>query len=385
MVHLARNPTPHALMTSRPKRIAWFIRRGSLPACVTTALIFLFSDQSVFADMSHPVRFVSVLVWLLLVILLSAFGVVRHAEVVAHRLGEPFGTLILTLAVTSIEVMIIIAAMSGEKLGATLARDSMFAVVMTVLNGMVGLCLLVGGLMHREQAFNLQGAQAFLSVIAPLAIITLVLPNFTQSSVGPTFSTPQAIFFVIVSLALYGVFLAIQTSLHQSFFWSPNPEEIDRSEPSPARGTVWVHGVLLVAYVIPVVSISKGLSVPINFMIASWGAPPALAGLILALVVLSPESWAALRAAVANDLQRAVNILLGSALATIALTTPSILVYGLIHGDRITLGLGPTGITLLAITLILSIMTFSSVRTNALLGAVHLVLFFSFLMLMFYA
>ncbi|HXC41636.1 MAG TPA: ionic transporter y4hA [Burkholderiales bacterium] len=343
------------------------------------------SNQSVLADMSHPVRFLLVLVWLLLVILLSAFGVVRHAEVVARRLGEPFGTLILTLAVTSIEVMIIIAAMSGSKLGPTLARDSMFAVVMTVLNGMVGLCLLVGGLRHREQAFNLQGAQAFLSVIAPLAVITLVLPNFTQSSAGPTFSTPQAIFFVIVSLALYGVFLAMQTSLHQSFFWSPNPEEIDRSKPATVRGAAWVHGVLLVAYIIPVVSISRGLSVPINFMIASGGAPPALAGFILALLVLSPESWAGFRAAISNDLQRAVNVLMGSALATIALTTPSILVYGLIHGDRITLGLEPTGITLLAITLVLSILTFSSVRTNVLLGAVHLVLFFSYLMLMFYA
>jgi Ca2+:H+ antiporter len=355
---------------------------------LATTAVFLAVGQDLLADLSHPVWFTVILSWLLLVVLSSAFAVVRHAECLASKLGEPLGTLILTLSVTGIEVMIIVATMSAGQGSPTLARDAMFAIIMIVLNGMVGFTLLIGGLKYHEQDYNLQGANAFLAVILPLAVIGLVLPNFTQSSAGQTFSAIQTVFWAFVSVALYGVFLTIQNVRHRAYFRSavPIPQLAPTFLPArPAREirSVHFHTLFLLAYIAPLIVLSKQLAVPIDVTIQVFGAPVALAGFLVAALVLSPEALAAMRAAFANDLQRSVNILLGSVLATTGLTIPAILTFGLFADKTVILGLDPVDITMLALTLILSTMTFSSSRTNVLLGAVHLLLFFVYLLLIF--
>jgi Ca2+:H+ antiporter len=353
---------------------------------LATTLVFLVVGRSLLADLSHPVWFTLILSWLLLIILFSVFAVVRHAESLAQKLGEPLGTLVLTLSVTGIEVMIIVATMSTGEGSPTLARDAMFAVIMIVLNGMVGLTLLIGALRYHEQDYNLQGANAFLAVILPLGVIGLVLPNYTHSSPDQTFSPIQAAFLTLVSVALYGIFLTIQIGRHRAYFRT----SLQTAAATNAKRrrlivhevySVPYHMVVLLAYMGPLVILTQQLAVPIDFTIRVLGAPVALAGLLVAMLVLAPESFAAVRAALANDLQRSVNVLLGSALATIGLTIPAVLTFWLLSSKPIILGLDAVDITLLSLTLVLSNMTFSSSRTNVLrrrppLGLCHLLLIF---------
>jgi Ca2+:H+ antiporter len=362
-------------------------REWPLLANLVTTALFLVFGAAWLADLSNPVWFDFILVWLFAVIMVSAFAVVRHAEALAVKLGEPLGTLILTLAVTGIEVMMIAAVMYGSKGGSTLARDAMFAVVMIVLNGMVGLSLLLGGLRYHEQTYNLQGANAFLAVIVPLAVLGLVLPNFTVTAPGPIFSPFQAAFLSIMSVGLYGVFLAIQNVRHRDYFIAP---ESAGGKDHGAAGhdahevrSIAYHAPLLLIYLLPVVILAKQLAIPIDHGIRILGAPPCLGGFLVAVLILSPESLGAARAALANQLQRSVNILLGSVLATISLTIPAVLTIGFINGQSIVLGLEPVDMTLLLLTLGVSTLTFASARTNVLLGAVHLLLFLAYLMLIF--
>jgi Ca2+:H+ antiporter len=277
----------------------------------TTALFFLFGRVWL-ADLTDPTWFAFMLAWLFTVILASAFAVVRHAESLAVKLGEPLGTLVLTLSVTGIEVMIISAVMLTGEGSAVLARDAMFAVVMIVLNGMVGLSLLLGGLRYHEQTYNLQGANAFLAVMVPLAVLGLVLPNFTVSSPGPTLSPPQSIFLIIMSVGLYSVFLAIQNLRHRDYFMLPNPSEAVAEHAGLQVRSIGHHVTLLLAYLAPLAILSKQIAVPIDYGIRVFHAPAALGGLLVAALVLSPESLGAARAALANQLQRSVNFLLGS-------------------------------------------------------------------------
>lgn len=360
-------------------------REWPLLVSVVTAALFLAFGKSWLGDLSQPAWFAIMLGWLFAVILLAAFAVVRHAELVAGKLGEPLGTLILTLAVTGIEVAMITALMFTGAGNITLARDSMFAVVMIVMNGMVGLSLVVGGLRHREQTYNLQGANAFLAVIVPLAVLCMVLPNFTRSTVGPTLSAGQSVFLAVMSAALYGVFLAIQNLRHREYFMAPDSD--DTGEKFHAHGgefrSVGFHVTLLLAYLLPLVLLAKQLAVPINHGIAVLHAPSALSGFLVAVVVLSPESMSAARAALANELQRSVNILLGSVLATISLTIPAVLMIGFATGRSIVLGLDAADMILLVLTLGVSTLTFASARTNVLLGAVHILLFLTYLMFLF--
>ena len=380
-------------LPQRPERfflkvISGLHREWPLLMNMTTTALFLGFGSGWLADLSNSLWFAFILMWLFTVILLSAFAVVRHAENLADRLGEPLGTLILTLAVTGIEVMMIAAVMYAGHGNSALARDAMFAVVMIVLNGMVGLSLLLGGLRYHEQTYNLQGANAFLAVIVPLAALGLVLPNYTVSSPGPTFSTPQATFLIVMSLGLYGVFLAIQNLRHRDYFVAPRP--VERVDDQRAEGhgdhkvrPVAYHLPLLLAYLLPLVILSKQLAVPINYGIRVLDAPPALGGFLVAVLILAPESLGAARAALANQLQRSVNILLGSVLATISLTIPAVLTIGFITGQTIILGLDAVDTILLLLTLGVSTLTFASARTNVLLGAVHLLLFLAYLMLIF--
>jgi Ca2+:H+ antiporter len=355
-----------------------------LALALASFALFLRSGDAWTADLSSPAWFAFVFLWLLAVILLSVFAIVRHAEDLARMLGEPLGTLVLTLSVTGIEVMIIAASMATPYGSPTLARDAMFAVVMIVLNGMVGLSLLLGGLRYHEQSYNLQGANAFLAMILPLAVLGLILPRFTETSPGPTFSPVQAGFLSFMSIGLYCVFLAVQNVIHRRYFVAAD-DKAPRSASAPRAKapSLAFHAAFLVAYLLPMVLLSKHLAAPIDHGIRVLGAPAALGGVLVAALVLSPESASAVRAALANQLQRSVNLLLGSVLATIGLTIPAVLTIGLLTKKNIVLGLEIQDIVLLSLTLVLSTLTFSSRRTNVLLGAVHLLLFFAYLLLIF--
>lgn len=355
---------------------------------VGTACLFFVYGHGWLSDLSNPLRLSAILGWLLLVILFSAFAVLRHAEHLAARLGEPMGTVILTLSVTGIEVMMIAAFMYTGNGNASLARDAMFAVVMIVLNGMVGLSLLLGGLRYHEQTYNLQGANAFLAVIVPLAVLGLVLPSYTISSPGPTFSPHQSVFLIVMSLGLYGVFLAIQNLRHRDYFVAPRSQRkrnaalLHEHHASPG-GSVWFHTILLLAYLLPLVVLSEHVATPIDYTLRLWQAPHALGGVLVAGLVLAPESLGAVRAALANQLQRSVNILLGSVLASISLTIPAVLAIGFFTHSTIILGIDTVDTILLILTFVISMLTFAVRRTNVLLGAVHLLLFLAYLMLIF--
>lgn len=353
-----------------------------------TTLLFLMLGKNWMADFTNPFWFIFILTWLFGAILLSAFAVVRHAEAVAFHLGEPLGTLVLTLSMSGMEMMMIAAVMYSTQGASSLARDTMLAILMIVLNGLVGTCLLLGGLRYHEQTYNLYGANAFLAVILPLSILGLVLPSFTVSSPGPTYSALQSTFLVIMSIGLYGVFLGIQTSRHRDYFvFETTASEVKNhdvdSEHADHIGSTKYHGVLLLAYVLPIVLLAKQIAVPINYGINVLGAPAAIGGLLVAILILSPECLAAVRAARANKLQRSINLSLGTALSSISLTIPAVLIIGFIASKTIILGLPPADMILLLLTLAVSMITFALERTNVLLGAVHLLLFLAYLMLIF--
>lgn len=350
-----------------------------------TVLAFAWFGKGWLADLSQPLVAGGLFAWLLAVIVWAAFGVVHEAEEIAHKLGEPLGTLVLTLSIVIIEVALISAVMLSAKDAPTLGRDTMFAVLMIVLNGVVGLGLLVGGLRHHQQRYNLQGASAFLSVIIPLTTIALIIPNFTSSTSDGTLTTLQAVTFSIFTLALYGVFLLIQTGRHSEFFIDAEAREAEAAEEAASQsgGGIAKPIVLLLANVVPIVILAKSLAVILDHGIAALGAPSALGGVLIAAIVFTPEGISALKAVARNELQRAINLCLGAATSTVGLTVPAVLAIGLLTGQTVVLGLKPTEMTLLAVTLILSAQTFSGTRTTVLEGAVHLVLFFVYLVLIF--
>ncbi len=340
-------------------------------------------------NLSQPLWFAFILIWLFAVMIASAFAVVRHAESLAVILGEPLGTLILTLTVITIEVMMISAVMLTGESKPALARDTMFAVLMIILNGMMGLSLLLGGLRHHEQHYNFYGANAFLGLIVPLAVLGLVLPNYTTSSAGPTLSPFQSIFLVVTCVGLYGIFVASQTSRYREYFIAPGTSREEASkevghdhENMEIRSTSF-HGVLLVLYVLPIALLAKQFAVPLDYGVRVIGAPQALSGLIVAAIILSPESMSAVRAALANQMQRAVNILLGTALSTIGLTIPAVLTIGLLTGKTVALGLEAVEMIMLLLTLAVSTLTFTGSRTNFVQGAIHFLLFLAYLTLIF--
>jgi Ca2+:H+ antiporter len=324
-------------------------------------------------------------IWLLGIIFWSAFGVVHEAEEIAEILGEPFGTLVLTLSIVVIEVALISAVMLSSKAVPTLGRDTMFAVLMIVLNGVVGLGLLIGGLRHHQQSFNLQGASAYLVVTIPLAVIALVLPNFTTSSFGGTLSSTQAALFSLLTIALYGIFLWLQTGRHRGFFQAAGSTAEDASHlPHGAKpGSLKRHIVLLLVNILPIVILSKSLAKLLDAGIEALAAPTALGGIIIAMIVFTPEGISALRAVAANQLTRAINLCLGAAASTLGLTVPAVLVIGLISEQNVVLGLSSANMVLLSATLVLNGITFSGARTTMLEGAVHLSLFAVFLILVF--
>src|SRR5262245_10889761 len=359
-------------------REEWFLDVSAL-----TCLLFLLFGSQMMGRLENPVALGLVFLWLFGAILGSIFSVVRHADHVAIRLGEPYGTLILTLAVTAIEVISISTIMLHGENNQTLARDTIFAVVMIILNGMVGVSLLAGGWRHREQHYNFQGANAYLSVIIPLATLSLLLPDFTITTPGPTLSVAQETFLAVMTVALYGTFLRIQTDRHRKYFILGDVEEPAHETPHSTARSTGAHAALLVAYMAPVVFLAKQMATPMDYLIETMHAPTALGGIIIAALVATPEAIAAVQAAQANRLQRSVNIVLGSVLATIGLTVPTMIVISHVTGKPIYLGLQNSGLVLLPLSLIVSVVTFASGRTNILQGVVHLLLFATYLILVF--
>jgi Ca2+:H+ antiporter len=357
-------------------------REWMLLASFSTCLIFAAWGVPLFARMTSPGWLVLVFAWLFAAVLGSALSVVRHADFLAERFGQPLGTLLLTLSVTSIEVMSISAVMLHGANNPTLARDTMFSVVMIVLNGMVGLSLLVGGWRHHEQHYNLLGANAYIGLILPLAVLSMVLPNFTRAVPGPLFSFHQEDFLIVVSVGLYAAFLAMQTRSHRSYFAfaEVGSRAVIASRRRDGEST-WAHGILLLAYMLPVVFLAEQLARPIDYVIETLHEPAALGGLAMAVLVATPEAIGAVRAAAANDLQRSVNIFLGSVLSTICLTVPAMLLISHFTGHNLTLGLQHADQVMLVLTLAVSVVTFASGRTNALQGAVHFFLFLAYILL----
>lgn len=310
-----------------------------------------------------------------IVLIGSVLAAVHHAEVVAHRVGEPFGTLVLAVAVTVIEVSLIVSLMMSDAGDASaLARDTVFAAIMIILNGIVGICLLAGGVQFREQRFSLRGVSAALNVLVAMAVLTLVLPNYVDSAPGPTYAPSQLVFVAVVSLILYGTFVLVQTVRHRSYFLPEGDAEEDHVEP-PAMRTVWTaFGILLVA-LCGVVLLAKGLAATVEKAVLEAGLPLAMVGVVIAGVVLAPESLAAYRAARRNRLQTSLNLALGSALATIGLTIPSVAVVSLLLGLPLALGIGVKSLTLLVLSLFSITLSLGTGRTTILGGVVHLVIF----------
>ena len=318
----------------------------------------------------------------LFVLIATVFAAVYHAEVVACRVGEPFGTLVLALAVTIIEVALIVSMMvMGGPEKATLARDTVFAAVMIVCNGIVGLCLLAGGMRHREQTFQLQGANAALVVLMALTTLTLVFPNLTTTAPGPVFSPAQLVFAAVISVILYISFLFVQTVRHRDYFLPANGEQEGAHAAPPSNKVALFSAGLLLVSLISVVALAKVLTPIMELGIAKVGAPKAVVGLIIAGLVLLPEGLAAFRAARANRLQTSMNLALGSVLASIGLTIPAVAGVSLLLHRPLTLGISPKEELLLALTLLVSVLTLGTGRTTVLQGIVHLVIFAVFVFL----
>lgn len=345
--------------------------------------VMLFASSEILGVTFTPTAGGLVIAAVLLVILFgTVFAAVHHAEVIAERIGEPYGTLLLTLAVTIIEVALIATIMLGDKAVPALSRDTVFAVVMIVCNGLVGVCILTGGLRFREQDVRVTGTNVYLSVLIVFATITLVMPNYTLSTPGPLYSELQLGFVSVVTIILYAVFLYTQTVLHRDYFVIDDGSGDDGAGQMPNR-MLTLSVVLLMVSLLAVVLLAKKFSLVVDAGIALVGAPEALAGVLVALLILLPESVAAISAARHNDLQKSINLALGSSLATIGLTIPAVAVAAYIMDKPLELGLSAQKMILLGMTFLLSMLTFGTGRTNILFGMIHIVVFAIYIFMVF--
>ncbi|MCP4618113.1 MAG: ionic transporter y4hA [Bradyrhizobium sp.] len=319
---------------------------------------------------------------LLVILFGTVFAAVHHAEMIAERIGEPFGTLLLTMAITVIEVALIATIMLGDKPAPTLARDTVFAVVMIVCNGLVGLCIFIGCMRYREQDFQITGANLYLSVLFVLATITLDMPNFTLTAPGPVYSAAQLGFVSVVTVLLYAVFLYTQTIRHRDYFVGSANDAAAHGEVMSDRMLAISIALLLLA-VLAVVLLAKKFSAVVDVVTLRIGAPTAFAGLLVAMLVLLPESVAAISAARKNDLQKSINLALGSSIATIGLTVPAVAVAAYALDQQLVLGLSAQHMLILLLTFMLSMLTFGTGRTNILFGMVHMVVFAVFVFMVF--
>ena len=307
----------------------------------------------------------------------GVFAAVFHAEVVAHRVGEPYGTLVLAVAITAIEVALIVSLMvAGGEAASGLARDTVYAALMIILNGILGLCLLAGGARHREQSFGQHGVSAALATLTAIAMLTMVLPNYTTTTPGPAYSDSQLAFIAIVSIVLYAAFVLMQTVRHRDYFL-PDGATGDDALPAapPPAGLVGISAALLLACLGGVVLLAKSLAPTLEAAVAAAGAPQALVGVIIAAMVLLPEAIAAYQAARANRLQTSLNLALGSALAGIGMTIPAVAIVSRVTGQALTLGIDAKSTVLLVLSIFVATLSLGTGRTTVMQGAVHLVIF----------
>ncbi|MGV2907519.1 calcium:proton antiporter [Achromobacter sp. AGC25] len=333
-------------------------------------------------------------------IVAASFGVVHEADLLAHKLGEPYGTLILTLSIVSIEVILIASVLLGPGKFPTIGRDSIFAVMMIIVNLVMGICVIAGGLKHGEQEFNAQGANAYLSMIALLTGTALVLPNHLSGA--GEFAPLQAWTIAAVTAALYAVFLLLQMRSESRLFIQPRPGMMAvparaKASISPSQGAlqgtpdatgdraaILTSSLLLLGMIIPIVLLAHHLAIVIDYGVATAGAPVAVSGVLIAIIVFTPESLTAIKAALNNEMQRAINLCLGAFVSTVGLTVPAVLVIGLITGKQVVMGISPLETVLLALTLVLGMLTFNGQRTSVMQGAMHLALFITYGFLLFF-
>ena len=315
----------------------------------------------------------------------AVLSAVHHAEVIAHRTGEPFGTLVLALSVTIIEVALIVSMMlAGHEGSEFIARDAIFATVMIIINGVIGLCIFVGGLQHHELVFRNEGTNSMLAVLTALATFILVMPLVTTSTPGPDFTKSQLAFAGVASFTLYIAFLFFQTVSHRDYYLPKNKEkktDVDVHAQKPSNTKTAVSAALLLVSLIAVVGLAKMLSPAIEAGVAAAGAPKTIVGIAIALLVLLPESFAALRAATANRLQSSLNLALGSALASIGLTIPAVAAIAIFFDLPLSLGISNLNMTLMYLSFFIGALTLAIGRTTLLQGVVHLIIFFEYLFL----
>ncbi|KOC91956.1 sodium-potassium/proton antiporter ChaA [Winslowiella iniecta] len=314
----------------------------------------------------------------LIAILSSAFSVVRHADVLAHRLGEPYGSLILSLSVVILEVSLISALMATGDAAPALMRDTLYSIIMIVTAGLVGFALLLGGRKFATQYVNLAGVKQYMIAIFPLAILVLVFPNALP---GGNFTTGQALLIAAISASMYGVFLLIQTKTHQSLFVYEHEDDGDdphHGKPS-VHGSAW-HTTWLLVHLVAVIAVTKMNANPLEFLLTELNAPAQFTGFLVALLILSPEGLGAIRAVLANQVQRAMNLFFGSVLATISLTVPAVSIIATLTDQQLIFGLEPPHMVMMIAVLILCHISFSTGRTNVLNGTAHLALFIGYLM-----
>ncbi len=313
-------------------------------------------------------------------ILSSAFSVVRHADVLAHRLGEPYGSLILSLSVVILEVSLISALMATGSAAPALMRDTLYSIIMIVTSGLVGFALLLGGRKFATQYLNLAGVKQYMIAIFPLAILVLVFPNALP---GGNFTTGQALLIAAISAAMYGVFLLIQTKTHQSLFIYEHEDESDDGDPhhgKPSAHTSLRHALWLIVHLVAVITVTKMNANPLEYLLTELNAPEQFTGFLVALLILSPEGLGAIKAVLANQVQRAMNLFFGSVLATISLTVPAVTLIATLTHQELVFGLEPPHMVMMIAVLILCHISFSTGRTNVLNGAAHLALFVGYLM-----
>ncbi|WP_353128032.1 calcium:proton antiporter [Parapedobacter pyrenivorans] len=361
--------------------------------------LFMVFGHSIMGESMSSTRAIVVFLVLLSTIIGAAFGVVKEADELAHRLGEPYGTLILTLSIVSIEVILISAVMLGPGENPTIGKDSIFSVMMIIMNLVIGLCILFGGLKYGEQEYNAQGTMSYLAMIIMLGGLGMMLPNYIEGAGDGVFSDAQAISLSTLIILLYGIFLFMQMKGYRHLYMQPKEgameiafkarmdENLTRQENDETAGgsnsVVWISSIILIAMISPIVLLSHSMAVVVDFGIKSANLPPLLGGVLIAVIVFTPESMTAVKAALNNEFQRAINLCHGAFVSTVGLTVPSVLIIGLITGKTVLFGMTATETILFVITLLLSVMTFLGKRTTPIVGVMHLVLFAVFILLIF--
>lgn len=314
---------------------------------------------------------------------IAVMSSVHHAEIIAHKIGEGLGTLVLALSVTIIEVGLIVSLMNQVTEGAEfLARDTVFAAIMIITNGMVALCLILGGLKYKEQEFQVQGSKSLLVVLVTLSALVFVFPNFTLTTEGPTYSSTQSVFVAVMCLLIYLSFIFFQTKSHKTYFEVVGESDSHEKEEAHVQDIsnvdAWLSFLSLIVSLVAVIGLAKLISPMIELGIDYIGAPKSMVGLIIAVIVLLPETWAAVNASRANRLQTSLNLALGSGIASIALTIPVVITYALLEGKNLVLGLDTKHLAFLVITFLVGNLTLGTGRSTLLQGLVHAVILMTF-------